>query len=84
MADPGNGQSLLGGGGGEECAGAAEQNGFPFSGFQAVQKIAAEGDGTASAAGAPGVDILVFPVKNQGAAVLQPPAQAQAVPPCQL
>ena len=41
MADTGNGEALLGGGGGEECAGAAEENPLQFSLVQLIQQITA-------------------------------------------
>ena len=84
MTDPGYGKPLLGGGGGEQCARAAKQYFFQFSPVQLPQKVAAQGDGAASAAGAAGVDVLLVVVENQCPAVRQLPAQGDAVPPGKL
>ena len=58
MADPGDGQVLLGGGGGQKGNGAAEKDPLQFAAVEPVQKVAAEGDGAAAAAGTTGVGIL--------------------------
>ena len=50
MAHTGNGQSLLGGCGGEQSAGAAKENALELAFIEFSQQISAEGDGTASAA----------------------------------
>ena len=84
MTDPGNGKPLLGGGGGEQCARAAKQYFFQFPPVQLPQKVAAQGDGAAPAAGAAGVDVLFVVVENQGSAVRQLPAQRDPVPPGKL
>lgn len=80
MTDPGYGKPLLGGGGGEQCARAAKQYFFQFSPVQLSQKIAAQGDGAASAAGAAGVDVLLVVVEDHRSAVRQLSAQRDAVP----
>ena len=41
VADTGNGEALLGGSGGEQCAGTAEKDLFQFAGAELSQKIAA-------------------------------------------
>ena len=84
MADAGDGQSLLGGSGGEQGACSAEQDFFQLPGLQLPKQAAAQGDGAAAAAGASGVDILAQVVKDQAAAVLQPPAERQPLFPGQL
>ena len=80
MTDPGYGKPLLGGGGGEQCARAAKQYFFQFSPVQLPQKIAAQGNGAAPAAGAASVNVLFVVVENQGSAVRQLSAQRDAVP----
>ena len=80
MADPGDGKSLLGGGGGEQGTGAAEENLLQLAPAQLPQKVAAQGDGAAPAAGAACVDILYRVVKNQISAVGELPAEFQSVP----
>lgn len=80
MTDPGYGKPLLGGGGGEQCARAAKQYFFQFSPVQLPQKVAAQGDGAASAAGAAGVDVLFVVVEDHRSAVRQLSAQRDAVP----
>ena len=80
MTDPGYGKPLLGGGGGEQCARAAKQYFFQFSPVQLPQKIAAQGNGAAPAAGAAGVDVLLVVVEDHRSAVRQLPAQRDAVP----
>lgn len=80
MTDPGYGKPLLGGGGGEQCARAAKQYFFQFSPVQLPQKIAAQGNGAAPAAGAAGVDVLLVVVEDHRSAVRQLSAQRDAVP----
>lgn len=80
MTDPGYGKPLLGGGGGEQCARAAKQYFFQFSPVQLPQKIAAQGNGAAPAAGAACVDVLLVVVEDHRSAVRQLPAQRDAVP----
>ena len=80
MTDPGDGKPLLGGSGGEQCARAAKQYFFPFSRVQLPQKVAAQGDGAAPAAGATGVDILLVVVEDQCPAVRQLSPKGNAVP----
>lgn len=80
MTDPGYGKPLLGGGGGEQCARAAKQYFFQFSPVQLPQKIAAQGNGAAPAAGAAGVDVLFVVVEDHRSAVRQLSAQRDAVP----
>lgn len=80
MTDPGYGKPLLGGGGGEQCARAAKQYFFQFSPVQLPQKIAAQGNGAAPAAGAASVNVLFVVVEDHGSAVRQLPAQRDAVP----
>ena len=82
MTNPGNGKALLGGSGGEQGTGSAEQDGSQISLLKFVQKIAAERHSTASAAGTTGVHILIIPVKNQGTTVFQTPAEGQAILAC--
>ena len=84
MAHAGDGKSLLGGGGGQQRAGAAEQNPLPFAGIQLLQKVPAQSDGTAPAAGAAGMDILDVVVKDGGAAVHELAAQRQTLQPGKL
>lgn len=81
MTNTGNGQSLLGGGRGEQRAGSAEQDFFQLSGVELFQKISAKSDGTAPAAGASGVHILGGIVENQGTAVRKFSAQRNAILP---
>ena len=80
MTDTGNGQTLLGGGGGKQRSGAAEQDFLQLTGVQLPQKIAAQGNGAAAAARAAGVDILFNVVENQRPAVCQLSAEADPVP----
>mgnify|MGYP000714255923 CR=1 FL=1 len=70
MTDPGNGKPLLGGGGGEQRARAAKQYFLQFPPVQLPQKVAAQSDGAAPAAGAAGVNVLPFGVKDHDAAVV--------------
>lgn len=84
MAHAGNGKPLLGGGGGQQRAGAAEENPLPLAGIQLIQKIAAQGDGTATAAGAAGMDILGMVVEYGGSAVHELAAQGQPLQPGKL
>ena len=71
MTYTGNGQALLGRGGRQQRTGAAEQNPFQLSGRQLPQKVAAQGDCAAPAAGTACVDILLGIVKNHTATVHQ-------------
>ena len=80
MTDTGDGQPLLGGSGGEQRPGAAEEYLFQFFCLQLTQKIPAEGNGAAAAAGTAAVNILGGVVKDQRAAVRQLSAQTDAVP----
>ena len=75
MTYAGDWKSLLGGGGGQQRTGAAEQNPFQFSLIELIQQIAAEGNGAAAAAGTAGMDILYGVVKNQGPAISESSAQ---------
>lgn len=84
MTHAGDGQTLLGGGGGQKCPGAAEQDPAQLTGVQLVQQITAEGHGAAAAAGATGVDILCGVVEHQCAAIRQLSAKAQSLPSGQL
>ena len=84
MAYAGDGQTLLGGGGGQKGTGAAEKDPFQFAAVEPIQKVAAEGDGAAAAAGAAGVNILHGVVKNQRAAICQLATQTQPVQPGKL
>ena len=79
MADAGDGQALLGRGGGQQGSRAAEENPAELFLPDFRQIVAAQGDGAAAAAGASGVDVLAQVVKDQAAAVLQPPANGQAL-----
>lgn len=79
VADAGDGQTLLGGGGGEQRPGAAEENPLQLSLIESAQKVAAEGNGAASAAGTAGVDILYGIVENHRTAVGQLAAQVQLI-----
>lgn len=80
MADPGNGKPLLRGGGGEQGTGSAEEDSLQFSIPKPIEKISAEGNGTAPAAGSSGVDILGCVVENHGAAIRKLAAQKQPIP----
>ena len=71
MANPRNGKPLLGGGGGQQRPGSAEQDFFQLSAVQLSQQIPAQCDGAAPAAGASRVDILLGVVEYQSAAVRQ-------------
>ena len=84
MAYTGNGQSLLGGGRGQQRPGAAEQDPAQLSGVQPVQQISAERDGTAAAAGAAGMHILGQIVEYQCSAIRDLAAQIQTIPPGKL
>ena len=80
MTDPGDGETLLGGGGGEQGSGTAEKDMGKLSTVQLVQKLAAKDNGAASTAGTAGMDILFLPVEYQGPTVHQLSAQGNAVP----
>ena len=80
MADAGDGQTLLGGSRGEQRACTAEQDLFQLSGAELTEKIAAEGNGTAAAAGTAGMHILFCIVENQGSAIRQLSAEGYAIP----
>ena len=69
MADAGDGQALLVGGGREECSGATEEDPLQLSFIEFVQQVAAEGNGTAPASGAAGMNILGLLVKDHTAAI---------------
>ena len=84
MADAGNRQPLLGGGGGKQRPGTAEQNPLQFSFVELIEKITAERHGTAAAAGAAGMNVLCLLVENHGATVGQLPTQSQSLPFAQL
>ena len=84
MADAGDGQALLGRGGGQQGPRAAEEYPAEFFLLHFRQIVAAQGNGAAAAAGASGVDVLAQVVKDQAAAVLQPPAERQPLFPGQL
>ena len=83
MADAGDGQALLGGGGGEEGPGAAEEELFQLPGGELPQQLRAQHDGTASAAGPARVDILLDGVEDQIPAVRQLSADGQSILPAQ-
>ena len=80
MTDSGDGQSLLGGSGGKQRPGAAEEDPFQLPAVQQIQKIPAQGNGAASAAGTAGVNVLGDLVENQGTAVCQLPTQGKSFP----
>ena len=80
MADPRNGELLLSRGGGEQGSRTAEQNPVHGSVSQLLQKVGAQHDGAAAAAGAAGVDILCLRVKDQIAAVAEPVPGRDALP----
>ena len=80
MANAGDRKSLLGGCGGQEGPGSAEEDAFQFPVPEPVQQIPAEGDGAAAAAGASGMDVLDRVVKDQSAAVRQFAAQGEVIP----
>ena len=80
MADSGNGQTLLGGRGGQQRPCAAEQDPPQLSRVQPVQQISAQRDGAAAAAGAAGMHILGQIVEYQRAAIGDLAAKGQAVP----
>ena len=69
MAYTGDGQALLRGSRGEQCAGSAEEDPFQLPGVQLIQQCGTQGDCAASAAGAAGMHILPFCVKDHGSAI---------------
>ena len=75
MANAGHRQSLLAGGGGEECSGTAEENSFQLTFIEFIQQFPTEGNGTAPTSGAAGVHILGDLIENQGTAIGKFPAQ---------
>ncbi len=79
MADTGDGQTLLGGGGGEQCPGTAEQDPFQLPLIQLIQKISTEGDGAASTAGPSGMNVLNRIVEDKGSAINYSAAGVQFV-----
>ena len=78
MTHAGDWKALLSGGGGEKCAGTAEENALQFAFCQLAQQFSAQCDGAASTAGTAGMDILLRIVKYQGAAIRQLPADQDA------
>ncbi len=84
MADSGDGKPLLGGNRREKRPGTAEENSFQLSGYQLIQQRSAQHNGTASASGTAGTDILSGVVKNHGAAVGNFSAQGNPVSACKL
>lgn len=70
MGDTGNTLSLLAGGGGHEGPRGSKQHIFQFSLCQLGQDMAAQHCRRASAAGPSRMDVLLFPVKKEQAAVL--------------
>jgi hypothetical protein len=79
VAYTGNGKSLLNGGRGEQRTGSAEEDVFQLSGAKFFQKIAAESNCAASAAGSACMNILGCVVENKGTAVCDLAAKRQAV-----
>ena len=71
MADAGDALALLGRGGGEQSARAAEENVFPAPGAHTVEQMPGEHHGGAAAAGAAAVHVLTLQIVDQGAAVGQ-------------
>lgn len=80
MADGGDGLPLARRGGGEQRPGGGEENGLPLALPHLAQEIAVEHGGRAAAAGGSGVHILVLPVIQQQAAVLELGAHVHTVP----
>ena len=70
MGDAGDALSLLAGGGGHQGTGSGKEHVFHLSLGQQGQDMAAQHRCRAAAAGTAGVDILLFPVKEEEAAVL--------------
>ena len=83
MTSAGNRQSLLRGCGGEEGAGAAEEDVLQLSPVELRQQLRTQHHGAAAAAGAAAVDILTA-VENQIAAVRQLAADAHTLFPEQM
>ena len=81
MTDPGDGQVLLGGGGGEECAGAAEEDLPELPALELVQQLRAQHHGAASAPGAACVDVLPNGIVDQISAVRQLSTDGDAILP---
>ena len=79
MAYTRNGKPLLGGSWGEQRTGAAEQNSLQFSLIQLIEKISAQGNGAAAAAGTTCMDILNGVVKYHCSAICQLSAQGQMI-----
>mgnify|MGYP002983797421 CR=1 FL=1 len=80
VADGGNGFPLTGGDRGEQGAGGGKDDPLPAALAHLCEKIAIEHRGGAAAAGGAGVHVLVLPVIEQQAAVLELGAQIHAVP----
>ena len=78
MADSGDGEILLGGGGGEQGPGAAEEDLLELSRGNLTKKFGTQHDGTASAPGAARVDILPDGVEDEIPTVRQLPADGDA------
>ena len=79
MANTGYGQTLLGRGGGEQCAGTAEKYFLQLSAVKLIQKMAAQRYSAAATAGATGVYILLCLVEDQSAAVGKLSTQENAI-----
>ena len=79
MANARNGQTLLGGSGGEQRTGTTKENTLQFSFIQFVQQLTAQCNGAAAAAGTAGMDILHCVIENQSSAVCQLAAQRKIV-----
>ena len=81
MTHPRNGQPLLDRGWGEQRPCSAEEDPLSLPCRQLSQQVPAQGNGTAAAAGAPGMDILLGVIKDHAAAVCDLPAQGKVFPP---
>lgn len=79
MAYPRNGKTLLGGGGGEQRTGTAEEDTLQLSFVQLIQQIPTQSNGAAATAGTACMDILNGVVKYQCAAIRQPATKIQLV-----
>ena len=79
MTSAGNGQTLLGGSRGEQCARSAEENAVQFATAELIEQMPAQSDSAASTAGAACMDVLGFGIENQHAAIQEFSGQADAL-----
>ena len=80
VADGGDGFPLEAGGGGQKSAGGSEDDILPLSLPHSGKKIAVQHGGGAAAARAAGVHVLLLPVIEEEAAVLEMLPHVHAVP----